>query len=86
MAGDKMVLLDGAPDALIGTSEAKASAVQIMHLEMDSDMLHDVLECVRKGKTPHVLFGKLPVSSLLPSRPHPDPLPTTSGSGMPGTR
>jgi RNA polymerase II elongation factor ELL len=54
-------LLEGAPDASIGTSEAKTSAVQIMHLEMSNDILDDLLECIRKGRAPQVLFGKTPV-------------------------
>lgn len=54
-------LLEGAPDASIGTQEAKASAVQVMHLEMSNEVLDDLLECIRKGKAPQVLFGKTPV-------------------------
>ena len=55
------VLLDGAPDAAIGTQEEKTSALQVMHLEMSNDTLEDLLECIRKGKAPQVLFGKTPV-------------------------
>ena len=56
------VLLEGAPDALIGTPAAKSKAVQVMHLEMNNDILDELLECIRKGKAPQVLFGKTPVS------------------------
>jgi hypothetical protein len=55
------VLLGGAPDGSIGTLESKTNAVQVMHLEMSNDILDDLLECVRKGKAPQVLFGKNPV-------------------------
>jgi hypothetical protein len=54
-------LLEGAPDWSIGTSEAKTNAVQVMHLEMSTDILDDLLECIKKGKAPEVLFGKNPV-------------------------
>lgn len=54
-------ILEGAPDASIGTPEAKTSARQVMHLEMSNDILDDLLECIRKGKAPQVLFGKTPV-------------------------
>jgi RNA polymerase II elongation factor ELL len=54
-------LLDGAPDALIGTPEAKGMAVQVMQLEMSNDVLEELLESVRRGKQPQVVFGKSPV-------------------------
>jgi RNA polymerase II elongation factor ELL len=54
-------LLDGAPDAFIGTPEAKAKAVQVMQLEMSNDVLEELLESVRRGKQPQVVFGKSPV-------------------------
>jgi RNA polymerase II elongation factor ELL len=54
------VLLDGAPDAFIGP-EGNAKAVQVMHLEMSNDVLEELLESVRRGKQPHVVFGRNPV-------------------------
>jgi hypothetical protein len=56
-------LLEGAPDGSIGTQEEKTSAVQVMHLELNNDILDDLLECIRKGKAPQVLFGKTAVCS-----------------------
>jgi RNA polymerase II elongation factor ELL len=54
-------LLEGAPDAFVGTPEAKGKAVQVMQLEMSNDMLEQLLESARRGKQPQVVFGKSPV-------------------------
>ena len=54
-------LLEGAPDGTIHTRDEKTSAVQVMHLELSNDILDDLLECIRKGKAPQVLFGKTAV-------------------------
>jgi RNA polymerase II elongation factor ELL len=54
-------LLDGAPDAFIGTAEAKGKAVQVMQLEMSNDLLEELLESARLGKQPQVVFGRTPV-------------------------
>jgi hypothetical protein len=56
-------LLEGAPDGSIGTPDARTNAVQVMHLDMSNEILDDLLECIRKGKAPQVLFGKNPVCS-----------------------
>ncbi|KAF2417434.1 hypothetical protein EJ08DRAFT_703410 [Tothia fuscella] len=55
------ILLEGAPDTSIGTPEAKAKAVQVMQLEMSNDVLEELLESVRRGKQPSVVFGKIPM-------------------------
>jgi RNA polymerase II elongation factor ELL len=54
-------LLEEAPDAIIGTPEAKGKAVQVMQLEMSNDLLEELLESVRLGKQPQVIFGRTPV-------------------------
>jgi RNA polymerase II elongation factor ELL len=54
-------LLDGAPDALIGTAEAKGNSVQVMQLEMSNDVLEELLESARRGKQPQIVFGRTPV-------------------------
>jgi hypothetical protein len=54
------VFLEGAPDACIGP-EGNADAVQVMHLEMSNDVLEELLESVRRGKQPQVVFGRSPV-------------------------
>ncbi|TLD38535.1 hypothetical protein E2P81_ATG01078 [Venturia nashicola] len=53
--------LDGAPDSLIGISEAwKSSPVQVMQLEMSNHVLDELLDCVRRNKSPQVVFGRNP--------------------------
>ncbi|QDS70954.1 hypothetical protein FKW77_007095 [Venturia effusa] len=55
------ILLDGAPDALIGNSDAwKSTPVQVMQLEMSNDVLDELLDCVRRNKSPQVVFGRNP--------------------------
>jgi hypothetical protein len=56
------VLLNGAPDALLGTPEAwKSTPVQVMQLEMTNDVLDELLDCIGKKQPPQVLFGRNPV-------------------------
>lgn len=56
------ILLEGAPDGLIGKSdEWKSSPVQVMQLEMSNDVLDELLDCVRRNKSPQVMFGRNPV-------------------------
>ncbi|KAE9987169.1 hypothetical protein EG328_003638 [Venturia inaequalis] len=55
------ILLEGAPDSLIGNSDAwKSNPVQVMQLEMSNDVLDDLLDCVRRNKSPQVIFGRNP--------------------------
>ena len=64
------IALQGAPDTDIGTKDAKGNAVQVMQLEMTQTVVDELLECVRSGKPPQILFGRAPVclikSSLAP--------------------
>jgi hypothetical protein len=55
------ILLRGAPDETIGTPQAKSKAVQVMQLDMTSDVLEELLAYTRQGKTPHIAFGRNPV-------------------------
>lgn len=55
------IALQGAPDTDIGTKEAKSNAVQVMQLEMTQSVVDELLECVRSGKPPQILFGRAPV-------------------------
>jgi RNA polymerase II elongation factor ELL len=64
----KSMSLEGAPDALIGTAEAKGNAVQVVQLDMSNDVLDELLDCIRRGKPPQVLFGRSPVCIHLQSR------------------
>lgn len=65
----KPFVLDGSPDDYISTPEAKTKAAQVMQVSMPTGMVDQMLECVRQGKAPHVLFGKKPVG-----------IPATSGT------
>ncbi|KAF2182575.1 hypothetical protein K469DRAFT_585774 [Zopfia rhizophila CBS 207.26] len=54
------IALHGAPDSDIGTKDAKTSAIQVMQLEMTQDVVDELLESVRSGKHPQILFGRTP--------------------------
>ncbi|KAF2839394.1 hypothetical protein M501DRAFT_788482 [Patellaria atrata CBS 101060] len=54
------VSLHGAPDTYIGKPEARSKAVQVMQLEMTQDVIDELLESVRSGKPPQILFGRAP--------------------------
>jgi hypothetical protein len=58
--------LDGAPDDLIGTPDAKGAVVQAMQIELSQTVLDELLECTRSGKPPQILFGRNPVSIASP--------------------
>ena len=53
--------LTGAPDVHLGTSEAKTRGVQAMQIDMSQDVLDELLECMKSGRAPQILFGKAPV-------------------------
>ncbi|OCL02008.1 hypothetical protein AOQ84DRAFT_305585 [Glonium stellatum] len=54
------IALYGAPDADIETKEAKSNAIQVMQLEMTQSVVDELLQCVRSGKPPQILFGRAP--------------------------
>jgi RNA polymerase II elongation factor ELL len=53
--------LVGAPDTLLGTPRAKSAGVQAMQFTMTNEILEELLDCVKNGKPPQVLFGHNPV-------------------------
>ena len=55
------IALVGAPDMLLGKPQAKSKPVQAMHFTMTNDILEELLDCVKNGKPPQVLFGNQPV-------------------------
>jgi len=61
------IALQGAPDTLIGTPDAKTKPVQVMQLDLTKNILNELLDCVRDGKSPQVLFGRAPVRAWMSS-------------------
>jgi RNA polymerase II elongation factor ELL len=55
------VALLGAPDAAIGQPQAKTKGVQAMQLNLTSDVIEELLGCIKSGKTPQILLGNNPV-------------------------
>jgi RNA polymerase II elongation factor ELL len=55
------IALHGAPDSDIGSRDAKHMTVQAMQVEMTQDIVDELLESVRSGKAPQLLFGRTPV-------------------------
>jgi hypothetical protein len=55
------MLLQGAPDVNIGTAQDKSKAVQVMRLDMSSQVLEELLAYSRQGKSPQLQFGRNPV-------------------------
>ena len=62
-----LALLD-APDSDIGSRVAKQSPAQAMHVEMTQEIVDELLESVRNGQPPQILFGRSPVSLALLSK------------------
>ncbi|CAI6339490.1 unnamed protein product [Periconia digitata] len=54
-----IALLD-APDTDIGSRVAKQTPTQAMHVEMTQDIVDELLESVRNGQPPQLLFGRTP--------------------------
>ncbi|ORY16540.1 hypothetical protein BCR34DRAFT_95248 [Clohesyomyces aquaticus] len=54
------IALHGAPDSNIGSKEAKHAPIQAMQLEISQDMVDELLDSVRGGKTPQLFFGRTP--------------------------
>lgn len=55
------VVLRGAPDTFIGTTQAKTRAVQVMQLDMSQEVVEELVRCSRDGRPPQILFGRNPV-------------------------
>lgn len=55
------IALIGAPDSVMASREAKSAPMQAMQVEMTQDIVDELLESVRSGKAPQILFGRTPV-------------------------
>jgi hypothetical protein len=53
--------LIGAPDSDMALREAKSAPLQAMHVEMTQDIVDELLESARSGKSPQIVFGRTPV-------------------------
>jgi len=58
------IALHGAPDSDIGSRDAKHLPIQAMQVEMTQDIVDEMLQSVRSGKPPQILFGRTPVCAL----------------------
>jgi len=58
------IALLGAPDTDIGSRVAKPTPIQAMQVDMAQDIVDELLESVRNGKPPQIVFGRTPVRSL----------------------
>ncbi|KAL5424073.1 hypothetical protein PMIN04_003398 [Paraphaeosphaeria minitans] len=54
------IALFGAPDGDIGSRVAKTTPLQAMQVDMTQDIVDELLESVRSGKPPQILFGRTP--------------------------
>ena len=61
MAVPSGIALYGAPDSEVGSKDARHSPTQAMQLELTHDLVDELLESVRSGKLPQILFGRTPV-------------------------
>lgn len=70
---DREIALLGAPDTAIGQPQRKSKGLQAMQLSLTSDVIEELLDCIKSGKTPQVLLGNNPVrwSSSSLFVPHP---------------
>jgi RNA polymerase II elongation factor ELL len=55
------IALVGAPDSDIEIKDAKTTPVQAMQVEITQDIVDELLESVRSGKAPQIIFGRTPV-------------------------
>jgi hypothetical protein len=60
MADHRIALL-GAPDASLADPQAKNRCIQAMQLNLTGDVVEELLDCIKSGKRPQVLFGSTPV-------------------------
>lgn len=59
------IALTGAPDTDIGSRVAKTTPIQAMQVDMTQDIVDELLESLRSGKPPQILFGRTPVRCTL---------------------
>jgi hypothetical protein len=55
------IALVGAPDSDSGFKDAKTTPMQAMQVDITQDIIDELLESVRSGKAPQILFGRNPV-------------------------
>ncbi|PSN67217.1 hypothetical protein BS50DRAFT_494050 [Corynespora cassiicola Philippines] len=54
------IALVGAPDSDMAFKDARVPPVQAMQLDISQDIIDELLESVRSGKPPQILFGRTP--------------------------
>lgn len=55
------IALVGAPDSDMAFKDARVPPVQAMQLDISQDIIDELLESLRSGKPPQILFGRTPV-------------------------
>jgi RNA polymerase II elongation factor ELL len=55
------IALVGAPDSDVGFKDSKTTPVQAMQVDITQDIVDELLESVRSGKPPQIIFGRTPV-------------------------
>ncbi|KAL6705971.1 hypothetical protein ACN47E_006250 [Coniothyrium glycines] len=83
------IALIGAPDTDLGFRDTKSSPVQAMQVDMTQHIVDELLESVRSGKPPQILFGRTPQlkygdqthALLHTAEPHRFELYKSSGTG-----
>lgn len=79
---DHRVALLGAPDASLADPQAKSRCVQAMQLNLTSDVVEELLDCIRSGKRPQVLFGSAPVCTSRKQYPGSEQVADNSASDV----
>ncbi|KAF1830315.1 hypothetical protein BDW02DRAFT_559308 [Decorospora gaudefroyi] len=54
------IALVGAPDGDMGLKDARPTPVQAMQVDITQDIVDELLESVRSGKPPQIIFGRTP--------------------------
>lgn len=55
------IALVGAPDSDAGLKDGKQPPVQAMQVDITQDIVDELLESVRSGKSSQIIFGRTPV-------------------------
>jgi RNA polymerase II elongation factor ELL len=55
------IALIGAPDRDVESRGASSTPIQAMQVDLTQDIVDELLESVRSGKAPQILFGRTPV-------------------------
>jgi RNA polymerase II elongation factor ELL len=60
------IALVGAPDRDMESRDTSSPPLQAMQVDLTQDIVDELLESVRSGKAPQIVFGKSPVCASTP--------------------